>query len=128
VKNNVACNSLDNASNALETAGAQANSSSSSFPMPDAIARQYRTAARAVPPYAQAKAKLDEAERNLDHSVMRAPMAGVATQSTRSSSAASSLPAYSRSSTCRTPGRRQSRSDFTYIAVGQPSPSTSTPS
>ena len=32
------------------------------------------------PPYAQAKAALDMAQRNLDHTVLRAPMAGVATQ------------------------------------------------
>jgi membrane fusion protein (multidrug efflux system) len=32
------------------------------------------------PPYAQARAALDQAERNLDHTVMRAPMPGVATQ------------------------------------------------
>src|SRR5436853_391909 len=32
------------------------------------------------PPYAQAKATLDQAERNLDHTVMRAPMPGIATQ------------------------------------------------
>jgi membrane fusion protein, multidrug efflux system len=32
------------------------------------------------PPYAQAKAALAQAERNLDHTVMRAPMGGIATQ------------------------------------------------
>ena len=32
------------------------------------------------PPYAQAKAALAQAERNLDHTEMRAPMAGIATQ------------------------------------------------
>jgi membrane fusion protein, multidrug efflux system len=32
------------------------------------------------PPYVQAKAKLEEAQRNLDHTVLRAPMAGIATQ------------------------------------------------
>ena len=32
------------------------------------------------PPYAQAKAALEQAQRNLDHTVMRAPMSGVATQ------------------------------------------------
>ena len=32
------------------------------------------------PPYYQAKAVLDQAERNLDHTVMRAPMSGIATQ------------------------------------------------
>jgi membrane fusion protein (multidrug efflux system) len=32
------------------------------------------------PEYAQAKAALDEAQRNLDHTVVRAPMSGIATQ------------------------------------------------
>jgi membrane fusion protein, multidrug efflux system len=32
------------------------------------------------PPYVQAKAKLDDAERNLDHTVLRAPIPGIATQ------------------------------------------------
>ncbi len=32
------------------------------------------------PPYAQAKAALDQAQRNLDHTVLRAPMSGTATQ------------------------------------------------
>src|SRR3984957_20028777 len=32
------------------------------------------------PPYVQAKAALAQAERNLDHTVMRAPMGGIATQ------------------------------------------------
>jgi membrane fusion protein (multidrug efflux system) len=32
------------------------------------------------PAYAQAKAALDDAQRNLDHTVVRAPMAGIATQ------------------------------------------------
>jgi membrane fusion protein, multidrug efflux system len=32
------------------------------------------------PPYSQAKAALDQAQRNLDHTVLRAPMSGTATQ------------------------------------------------
>jgi membrane fusion protein (multidrug efflux system) len=32
------------------------------------------------PPYAEAKAKLENAERNLDHTVLRAPISGIATQ------------------------------------------------
>jgi len=32
------------------------------------------------PPYYQAQAALSQAERNLDHAVMRAPMEGIATQ------------------------------------------------
>jgi membrane fusion protein, multidrug efflux system len=32
------------------------------------------------PPYVEAKAKLDDAQRNLDHTVLRAPISGIATQ------------------------------------------------
>ena len=32
------------------------------------------------PPYAQASAALDQAKRDLDHTVLRAPIAGMATQ------------------------------------------------
>src|SRR5215475_3418919 len=72
---------LDNASNALVTAGAQAQ-----------FIKQQLSSAKTqllgnpalpleeFPPYAQAKAALDQAERNLDHTEMRAPMAGIATQ------------------------------------------------
>src|SRR6185295_11899514 len=34
------------------------------------------------PPYAQASAALDQAKRDLDHTVLRAPIAGIATQVT----------------------------------------------
>lgn len=72
---------LDNASNALVTAGAQAqfvrqqlsNARMQLLGDPELPLEQF-------PPYVQAKAKLEDAERNLDHTVMRAPMAGVATQ------------------------------------------------
>ena len=52
-------------------------------------ARRSRTAARAFPAYMQAKAALDDAQRNLDLTTVRAPMNGVARRSSRSSSAAS---------------------------------------
>jgi len=72
---------LDNALNALITAQSQ-----------EQFVRQQLSSAKAqllgnpdlpleqFPPYAQAKAKLDDADRNLDHTVLRAPMSGVATQ------------------------------------------------
>lgn len=82
VKNNYGSQlDLDNASNALVTAGAQAqfikqqlsNARTQLLGDPALPLEQF-------PPYAQAKAKLDEAQRNLDHTVVRAPMDGVATQ------------------------------------------------
>lgn len=82
VKNNFGSQlDLDNASNALVTAGAQAqfikqqlsNAKTQLLGDPALPLEQF-------PPYAQAKAKLDDAQRNLDHTVLRAPMDGVATQ------------------------------------------------
>jgi len=72
---------LDNASNAFVTAKAQleflkqqiSNAKTQLLGNPNLPLDQF-------PPYAQAKAALDQAERNLDHTVMRAPMGGVATQ------------------------------------------------
>ena len=72
---------LDNASNALVTSGSIAQY----------VKQQISTAKTQLlgdtdlplekfPPYAQAKSKLENAERNLDHAVVRAPMGGVATQ------------------------------------------------
>lgn len=82
VKNNFGSQlDLDNASNALVTAGAQAqyikqqlsNAKTQLLGNPGLPLEQF-------PAYAQAKAKLDDAQRNLDHTVLRAPMDGVATQ------------------------------------------------
>ena len=82
MKNNVGSQlDLDNASTALVTAQAQpqfikqqlSNAMTQLLGNPELPLEQF-------PPYAQAKAKLDDAQRNLDHTVMRAPMAGVATQ------------------------------------------------
>jgi membrane fusion protein (multidrug efflux system) len=72
---------LDNSANALVTASAQleflkqqmSSSKTQLLGNPDLPIEQF-------PPYAQAKAALDQAVRNLDHTVMRAPMAGIATQ------------------------------------------------
>jgi membrane fusion protein (multidrug efflux system) len=82
VKNNFGSQlDLDNASNALVTAGAQAqfvrqqlsNAKTQLLGKPELPLEEF-------PPYVQAKAKLDDAERNLDHTVLRAPMSGVAAQ------------------------------------------------
>ncbi|MDA9526035.1 transporter [Bradyrhizobium sp. CCBAU 11434] len=72
---------LDNASNAMVTAGAQAqfikqqlsNAKTQLLGNPKLPLEEF-------PPYVQAKAKLDDAQRNLDHTVLRAPMDGIATQ------------------------------------------------
>ena len=72
---------LDNAANSYVTAAAQAqfikqqisNARTQLLGNPDLPLEQF-------PPYVQAKAKLDEAQRNLDHTTLRAPMAGIATQ------------------------------------------------
>ena len=72
---------LDNAANALVTSGSIAQY----------VKQQISTAKTQLlgdtdlplekfPPYAQAKSKLENAERNLDHAVVRASMSGVATQ------------------------------------------------
>src|SRR5260221_6256759 len=81
VKSNVGSQlDLDNSATGLVTAGAQAqfvkqqlsNAKAQLLGNPDLPLEQF-------PPYAQAKAALGIAERNLDHTVMPAPMAGVAT-------------------------------------------------
>ena len=72
---------LDNASNALVTAGAQAqfikqqlsNAKTQLLGNPKLPLEQF-------PPYVQAKAKFEDAQRNLDHTVLLAPMDGIATQ------------------------------------------------
>jgi membrane fusion protein, multidrug efflux system len=72
---------LDNSANGLVTAGAQmqfvkqqlSNAKAQLLGKPDLPLEDF-------PPYAQAKAALGMAQRNLDHTVLRAPMAGVATQ------------------------------------------------
>jgi membrane fusion protein (multidrug efflux system) len=126
VKNNVGSQlDLDNSANALVTAGAQAqfikqqlsNAKTQLLGKPDLPLEQF-------PPYIQAKAALDQAERNLDHTVMRAPMPGVATQVDQIQ--------LGRFVTAGTPvfsiidvehpwvDANPKESDFTYVAVGQP--------
>ena len=116
---------LDNAANALVTAGAQAqfikqqlsNAKTQLLGNPELPLEQF-------PPYVQAKAKLDEAQRDLDHTTLRAPMPGVATQVDQIQ--------LGRFVTAGTPvfsvidianpwvDANPKESDFTYVAVGQP--------
>jgi membrane fusion protein, multidrug efflux system len=75
------------------------------------------------PPYAQAKAALDQAQRNLDHSVLRAPMSGTATQVDNiqlGRFVAAGTPILSVIDDAKPwVDANLKESDFTYIAVGQ---------
>jgi membrane fusion protein, multidrug efflux system len=76
------------------------------------------------PPYAQAKAQLDMAERNLNHTVLRAPMSGIATQVEQiqlGRFVAAGTPVFSVID-IDDPwvDANPKESDFTYVAVGQP--------
>jgi membrane fusion protein, multidrug efflux system len=126
VKNNYGSQlDLDNASNAFVTAKAQleflkqqlSNSRTQLLGNPDLPLDQF-------PPYAQAKATLDQAERNLDHAVMRAPMGGVATQVDQiqlGRFVAAGTPVFSIIDTSRPwVDANLKESDFTYVATGQP--------
>jgi membrane fusion protein (multidrug efflux system) len=76
------------------------------------------------PPYAQARAALDQAERNLDHTVMRAPMSGIATQVDQIQLGRFVMaggPVFSVIDTSKPwVDANLKESDFTYIAIGQP--------
>jgi membrane fusion protein (multidrug efflux system) len=76
------------------------------------------------PPYAQAKAALDQAQRNLDHSVLRAPMSGTATQVDNiqlGRFVAAGTPILSVIDDSKPwVDANPKESDFTYVAVGQP--------
>jgi membrane fusion protein, multidrug efflux system len=116
---------LDNASNALVTAGAQAqfvrqqlsNAKMQLLGNPDLPLEEF-------PPYAQAKAKLEDAQRNLDHTVMRAPMAGVATQVDQiqlGRFVAAGTPVFSIVDVAHPwVDANPKESDLTYVAPGQP--------
>jgi len=116
---------LDNAANALVTSSAQAqflkqqlsSSKTQLLGDPDLPLEQF-------PPYAQAKAALDQAQRNLDHTVMRAPMAGIATQVEQiqlGRFVAAGTPVFSVIDTANPwVDANPKESDFTYVAVGQP--------
>src|ERR1043165_807705 len=125
VKNNVGSQlDLDNSSTALVTASAQlqllkqkiATAKNQLLGNPDLPLEEF-------PPYAQAKAALDQAQRNLDPTVLRAPMAGLATQVQQiqlGRFVTAGTPVFS----IIDPGNpwvdaNPKESDFTYVAVGQ---------
>jgi membrane fusion protein, multidrug efflux system len=76
------------------------------------------------PPYALAKAALDQAQRNLDHTVLRAPMNGTAAQVDSiqlGRFVVAGAPVFSIIDTSRPwVDANPKESDFTYVAVGQP--------
>ena len=115
---------LDNASTALVTANAQL-----------AFVHQQRSTAKTqllgnadlpleqFPPYVLAKAALDQAQRNLDHTEMRAPMDGIATQVDQiqlGRYVVAGTPVFSIIDTAKPwVDANLKESDFTYITVGQ---------
>jgi len=76
------------------------------------------------PPYAQAKAALGLAQRNLDHTVLRAPMPGIATQVEQiqlGRFVTAGTPVFSVIDIDRPwVDANPKESDFTYVAVNQP--------
>lgn len=75
------------------------------------------------PPYVQAKAALDQAQRNLDHTTLRAPMSGIATQ-VDNIQLGRFVPAGTPILSVIDDARpwvdaNLKESDFTYVAVGQ---------
>jgi len=115
---------LDNSATSLVTAGAQAqfvkqnlsNAKAQLLGNPDLPMAEF-------PPYAQAKAQLDMAQRNLDHTVLRAPMAGVATQVEQiqlGRYVAAGTPVFSIIDVANPwVDANPKESDFTYVAEGQ---------
>jgi membrane fusion protein (multidrug efflux system) len=126
VKSNVGSQlDLDNSANGLVTAGAQAqfvkqqlsNAKAQLLGNPELPLEQF-------PPYAQAKAALAMAQRNLAHTVLRAPMAGTATQVEQiqlGRFVAAGTPVFSVIDVANPwVDANPKESDFTYVAVGQP--------
>jgi membrane fusion protein, multidrug efflux system len=115
---------LDNAGTALVTASAQlqflkqqlSTAKTQLLGDPDLPLDQF-------PPYALAKAALGQAERNLDHTVMRAPMNGIATQVDQiqlGRFVMAGAPVFSVIDTAKPwVDANLKESDFTYIGVGQ---------
>ena len=125
VKNNVGSQlDLDNSSTGLVTASAQlqllrqkmATATAQLLGNPELPVEEF-------PPYAQAKAALDQAQRNLDHSVMRAPRSGIATQVEQiqlGRFVMAGAPVFSIIDTSNPwVDANPKESDFTYVAVGQ---------
>ena len=126
VKNNVGSQlDLDNSSTGLVTASAQlellkqkvSTARNQLLGNPDLPLEQF-------PPYALAKAALDQAQRNLDHTVLRAPINGVATQVDSiqlGRFVTAGTPVFSIIDTSKPwIDANPKESDFTYVAVGQP--------
>ncbi len=115
---------LDNASTAVVTASAQleylkqqqSQAKTQLLGNPNLPLEQF-------PPYAQAKAALEQAERNLDHATMRAPMSGIATQVEQiqlGRFVVAGTPVFSVIDTAQPwVDANLKESDFTYIATGQ---------
>jgi membrane fusion protein (multidrug efflux system) len=115
---------LDNSTTSLVTASAQlellkqqiATSKNQLLGNPNLPLEQF-------PPYAMAKAALDQAQRNLDHTVLRAPMNGTATQVDSiqlGRFVAAGTPVFSIIDTSKPwVDANPKESDFTYVAVGQ---------
>jgi membrane fusion protein, multidrug efflux system len=115
---------LDNAGTALVTASAQlqflkqqlSTAKTQLLGNPDLPIEQF-------PPYALAKAALGQAERNLDHTEMRAPMDGIATQVDQiqlGRFVMAGTPVFSIIDTAKPwVDANLKESDFTYIGVGQ---------
>lgn len=116
---------LDNSANGLVTAGAQmqfvkqqlSNAKAQLLGNPDLPMEEF-------PPYAQAKAALGMAQRNLDKTVLRAPMAGIATQVDQiqlGRFVVAGTPVFSVIDISEPwVDANPKESDFTYVAVGQP--------
>jgi membrane fusion protein (multidrug efflux system) len=116
---------LDNAGTALVTASAQlqflkqqlSTAKTQLLGNPELPLDQF-------PPYALAKAALGQAERNLDHTVMRAPMSGIATQVDQiqlGRFVMAGTPVFSVIDTAKPwVDANLKESDFTYVGVGQP--------
>jgi membrane fusion protein, multidrug efflux system len=116
---------LDNSANAMVSAGAQlqfvkqqiSQAKAQLLGDPDLPMEKF-------PAYAQAKAQLDIAQRNLDHTVLRAPMSGVATQVEQiqlGRFVAAGTPVFSVID-IENPwvDANPKESDFTYVTEGQP--------
>jgi membrane fusion protein (multidrug efflux system) len=116
---------LDNANNAAVTSRAEytfvqqqlSNSKTQLLGNADLPLEQF-------PPYTQAKAALDMAQRNFDHTVLRAPMDGIATQVDQiqlGRFVPAGTPVFSVIDIANPwVDANPKESDFTYVSVGQP--------
>ena len=115
---------LDNAGTALVTASAQLQFSSSSFPPRKPSCSATPISARSISALCLGQGRAGQAERNLDHTVMRAPMSGVATQVDQiqlGRFVVAGTPVFSIIDTAKPwVDANPKEFDFTYVAVGQP--------